>query len=217
MDVLYVVMPALVVLVCLGFCWFCVRSGIRHWKKRKSPWRTFLATTSLLVLGVFALVLSAMTGFNAVALYNARHPAPGRLYQVDGRLMRMECTGAGAQTVVLEAGGGENGLMWSSVQLELSQVTRVCSYDRLGMGWSDTSPALRDSDSIAYELHALLQTANIGGSLVLVGASRGGLGSVAIRMREQTKAERVGVLMLPRSRTVVRAFVPGRCFSFVLC
>jgi pimeloyl-ACP methyl ester carboxylesterase len=175
MDTPYVVVPALIVLVCLGIFWFCLRSGIQLWKKRQSLWRTLLAATSLIFLGVFTLSLSALTGFNAVALYHVRHPAPGQLYRVDGREMRMACTGSGAPTLILEAGGGETGLMWSAVQPSLSQITRVCSYDRSGMGWSDTSPSVRDADSIAQELHALLQTAHIEGPLVLVGASRGGL------------------------------------------
>ena len=87
----------------------------------------------------------------------------------------MDCTGAGAPTLILEAGGGETGLMWSTIQPSLSQTTRVCSYDRSGMGWSDRSLSVRDADSIARELHALLQAGDVRGPLVLVGASRGGL------------------------------------------
>jgi pimeloyl-ACP methyl ester carboxylesterase len=43
------------------------------------------------------------------------------------------------------------------------------------MGWSDSSPAPRDAQNIATELHTLLQNAQIPGPYVLVGWSFGGL------------------------------------------
>jgi pimeloyl-ACP methyl ester carboxylesterase len=64
---------------------------------------------------------------------------------------------------------------WVLVQREVSDTTRVCAYDRAGMGWSETGPEPRDAKQISNELHALLEGANIDGPYVLVGHSFGGL------------------------------------------
>ena len=61
------------------------------------------------------------------------------------------------------------------MQPELSKLTRVCSYDRAGYGWSAPRPGPRDADTVAQQLHALLQQAGITGPLVLMGHSMGGI------------------------------------------
>ena len=53
--------------------------------------------------------------------------------------------------------------------------TRVCAYDRAGMGWSEMGPDPRDARQITGELHALLDGAGIEGPYLLVGHSFGGL------------------------------------------
>jgi pimeloyl-ACP methyl ester carboxylesterase len=77
--------------------------------------------------------------------------------------------------VILESGLGSISSAWALVQAEVAKGTRVCSYDRAGMGWSDSSPEPRDAQHIAQELHALLHNANVPGPYVLVGWSYGGL------------------------------------------
>src|SRR5688572_5833188 len=64
-------------------------------------------------------------------------PAPGKLVDVGGRRLHLLCSGHGAPTVVLEAGASSFAIDWTLVQRELAKTTRVCSYDRAGMGWSD--------------------------------------------------------------------------------
>jgi pimeloyl-ACP methyl ester carboxylesterase len=76
---------------------------------------------------------------------------------------------------VLEAGGGGNVLEWSRVQPDAAQTTRVCSYDRAGLGWSDQGPNPRSAAQIVSELHALLQAARVPGPYVLTAHSIGGL------------------------------------------
>jgi pimeloyl-ACP methyl ester carboxylesterase len=89
--------------------------------------------------------------------------------------MRMNCTGSGSPTIVLEAGMGNDGLIWGGVQPELAKTTRVCAYDRAGFGWSDSVSGPRDADHIATELHGLLQEAGITGPIVLMGHSIAGI------------------------------------------
>jgi len=64
---------------------------------------------------------------------------------------------------------------WVRVQRQVSGTTRVCAYDRAGMGWSEMGPDPRDAKQISSELHALLEGANIDGPYVLVGHSFGGM------------------------------------------
>ena len=54
-------------------------------------------------------------------------------------------------------------------------MTRACSYDRAGYGWSDPGPLPRTSSRISAELEALLDRAGVRGPYVLVGHSLGGL------------------------------------------
>jgi pimeloyl-ACP methyl ester carboxylesterase len=73
---------------------------------------------------------------------------------------------------------------WVRVQHEVSGTTRVCAYDRSGMGWSESGPEPRDAKQVAGELHALLEGADIGpGPYVLVGHSFGGLYTQAYAAR----------------------------------
>ena len=60
------------------------------------------------------------------------------------------------------------------VQPEVAKTTRVCTYDRAGMGWSESSPEPRMAREYAKELHTLLAKANEPGPYVLVGHSMGG-------------------------------------------
>jgi pimeloyl-ACP methyl ester carboxylesterase len=121
--------------------------------------------------------LAGTTIYNAAALryYRAIYPPPGKIYRVGGHDMHLYCTGEGSPTIVLEAGGGNDSLTWTKVQPELSETTRVCSYDRAGFGWSQPQPPPRDADTIARELHALLQQAGVQGPIVLMGHSRAGM------------------------------------------
>jgi pimeloyl-ACP methyl ester carboxylesterase len=75
---------------------------------------------------------------------------------------------------VLDAGLGGSSLDWNLVQPSLGRTTRVCAYDRAGMGWSDPSPYPRTPRQIADELHTLLTNAGIAGPYVLVGHSLAG-------------------------------------------
>lgn len=104
------------------------------------------------------------------------YPPPGQLVDVGGYRLHLNCTGTGGPTVVIDAGLGDWSASWSSwVQPEVAKTTRVCTYDRAGMGYSEAGPLPRTAEQFAKELHTLLQHANIPGPYVLVGHSMGGL------------------------------------------
>jgi pimeloyl-ACP methyl ester carboxylesterase len=102
------------------------------------------------------------------------NPMPGKLVDVGGYKMHIDCTGQGSPTVILDSGLGDSYLTWRKVQPQIAQFTRICSYDRAGMGYSDSSRKLRTSREIAEELHALLHNAGVSPPYILVGHSMGG-------------------------------------------
>jgi len=129
------------------------------------------------ILLVFVAVL-AFAGFLYENVSEARdrrfNPTAGRRFDVGDFKMHIDCTGQGSPTVVLESGLGDTYVSWRKVQPEIAKFTRVCSYDRAGLGFSDPSTRPRTSQVIAEELHALLGAAGIAPPYVLVGHSMGG-------------------------------------------
>ncbi len=131
---------------------------------------------TFILLGCF-LVAGIGAAYNALSLLYYRHVArvPGRLYDVGGYSMHLYCTGSGSPTVLLSSGLGDDFTEWAKVQPVLSKLTRVCSYDRAGFGWSEPRPGIQDAKAIASHLHQLVQVAGIQRPFVLVGHSISGL------------------------------------------
>ncbi|MEZ4710138.1 MAG: alpha/beta hydrolase [Caldilineaceae bacterium] len=105
----------------------------------------------------------------------AAFPPPGQLVDVGGYRLHLYCVGQGSPTVILESGQANSLSVWGWIQPAIAQTTRVCAYDRAGVGWSDRGPIPRDAQQMVAELHTLLQNANITPPYVLVGHSFGGL------------------------------------------
>lgn len=128
---------------------------------------------------VVALLVLAVVGaiYQAIATERAgrRIGPPGEMVDVGGYRLHMNCVGQGGPTVVLDAGSGGMSAQWVRVQQEVSGTTRVCAYDRAGMGWSEMGPDPRDASQITGELHTLLGKAGIEEPYVLVGHSFGGM------------------------------------------
>src|SRR5919202_5800173 len=129
--------------------------------------------------GIVAVLLGLML---LGALYESRaeaadvraYPAPGQMVDVGGYRLHINCTGAGSPTVVVESGWGDMSAAWWWVQPQVAKTTRICTYDRAGMGWSEASPAPRVAREYVKELHTLLANAHEPGPYVLVGHSMGG-------------------------------------------
>lgn len=124
---------------------------------------------------VLAVTAGAIYQAAASARDAARFPMPGKRIDIGGRSLHLYCSGAGTPTVLLENGLSVNYTTWQVVQPAIAELTRVCSYDRAGMGWSDPSPNPTQSRFVNADLHALLAAAKIDGPIVLVGHSAGGV------------------------------------------
>ncbi|NWK95876.1 alpha/beta hydrolase [Sphingobium lactosutens] len=132
------------------------------------------------LLGLLALLLILVI---AGALYEGwqRHRATqlfqptGRLIDIGGRRIHIDCRGTGSPTIILESGLGSGGSVdWARVHDALARHSRTCAYDRAGIMWSDPKPGPQNAVAVAEDLHATLAAAEIEGPLVLAGHSIGG-------------------------------------------
>jgi pimeloyl-ACP methyl ester carboxylesterase len=171
----YVLMPVLFVLMGILVAWLAARRILSLPRRSYPRWRKATEAVVLSLLALAAVLVAGSSAFNAVALYRFRQSPPGQTFLVDGHAMRIECSGSGSPVIVLDAGLGDDGLIWGRVQPALANTTRVCSYDRAGFGWSDALPPPRDADHIATELHGLLAEAHVTGPVVLMGHSIAGI------------------------------------------
>jgi pimeloyl-ACP methyl ester carboxylesterase len=143
------------------------RRGLGLWIRRGFVW-TIVGLLALAVIGAIYQVV-------ATEIDERTYSPPGEMVNVNGHLMHINCVGEGSPTVILEAANLGMSAHWVRVQQQLRKTTRVCAYDRAGMGWSEMGPEPRDARQISSELHALLKGADTEGPYVLVGHSYGGL------------------------------------------
>src|SRR5215212_5113321 len=143
------------------------KRGLGGWIRRGLVW---------LVAGLLALaVIGAIYQVVATQIDQRTYSPPGGMVDVNGHLMHINCMGEGSSTVILEAANLGMSAHWVRVQQQLAKSTRVCAYDRAGMGWSEAGADPRDAKQISSELHTLLKGAGTEGPYVMVGHSYGGL------------------------------------------
>ena len=131
-----------------------------------------LVVAAVLVLAVAGAIYQAI----ATEIDQRTYPPPGEMVDVGAHSLHINCLGEGSPTVILEAASGAMSAHWVRVQQQVAQTTRVCTYDRAGLGWSEPGPEPRDAKQISGELHTLLaNAAGTEGPYVLVGHSYGGL------------------------------------------
>jgi pimeloyl-ACP methyl ester carboxylesterase len=128
----------------------------------------------LLALLVLALAVGAAWEQIARRAAASRFPPPGKLVDIGGRTIQLDCRGSGSPTVVLihglDAGGA---LSWSAVHDSIARTTRTCAYSRAGIMWSDPTPAFTPAGMVE-DLHAALTAGGERAPFVLVGHSLGG-------------------------------------------
>jgi len=146
--------------------------------------RTIRSTLLLLVVGVLTCrQIDAAQSLDASA--PSAEPVPGfASVDIGGRSLRYRCAGEGTPTVLIEPGGSVSletvfswgkPIGWSVIVPQISQLTRVCVYDRAGLGRSDPAPLPRTSLDVAKDLHELLERAHIAPPYVFAGQSFGGM------------------------------------------
>jgi len=151
--------------------------------------------------GLALVVLVALAGATyqgvTTSLERRRYPHPGRLVDVGGHQLHIYCAGRGTPIVVLEAPASGLSASWSRVQAALAPTTRVCSYDRAGLGWSEQGDGPFDPDRVPLELQALLAGAGEKPPFVIAGAGLGAAFARAFAVRFPSTVEAVVLLDAP--------------------
>ena len=151
-----------------------VRSALLHPYSVRMRW---LRRIALVLAALLVVALAVGAGYEATMRRRAlrEFPPAGRMVDIGGRRMQLDCRGTGSPIVVLESGLGTNGsLAWALVHDAIAATTRTCAYSRAGLMWSDASPGPHGARAIAADLKATLDAAGERGPYVLVGHSIGG-------------------------------------------
>src|SRR5207302_680808 len=125
-----------------------------------------------LCVGAITLCLAVCAG--AAPGPSAPNP-PGKLVDLGGHKLHVNCAGKGNPTVVIENGLGDFSFDWILVQNKVAAFTRICSYDRAGYAWSEPGPKPRTFAQLNMELRDALANLHEPGPYDLVGHSYGGL------------------------------------------
>jgi pimeloyl-ACP methyl ester carboxylesterase len=159
----------------------------------------------ILLLLVLGFVYQSYANWRDVRIY----PPPGRLVKIphEDLELHLNCQGQGDVTVILEAGQGDSSLDWADVQSAVSAFTRVCAYDRPGLGWSSPTKSVLTSQQIADNLNHALEGAGVAGPYVLVGHSIGGVYSRAFA--QQYPEEVVGLVFVDSAHENQRYRLPS--------
>lgn len=175
-----------------------------------------------------AIVVSLMTGpvlgqeRPPLASVPAASPTEGfRSADVKGLTFRYFCQGVGSPTVIIEQGGGisletvfswKQRVGWAALMPKIASLTRICVYDRVGLGRSSTAERARTSFDIAIELHALLTREKITPPYVLSGQSLGGMNALAFANLHRDEV--VGLVLIdsshPQQLQRMNAVLPPR-------
>ena len=136
-------------------------------ERRKNGWLFWMkGGLRMLLMGLPSLAMAGIIFQLATTKRDQRKldRAPGEMVSVGNHKLHIRCMGEGSPTVILESGAPATSIEWSAwVQPEVAKATRVCAYDRAGLGWSEAGPTPRDAEQITSELHALLENAGIEG------------------------------------------------------
>uniref|UniRef100_H3CS04 Si:dkey-122a22.2 n=1 Tax=Tetraodon nigroviridis TaxID=99883 RepID=H3CS04_TETNG len=116
-------------------------------------------------------------------------PKGGQMVDVGlGQKMHMLCKGHGKPVVILDSPAGMSSDVWIYVQENLAKITKVCSYDRMGLGFSkrlmqnestgtEKVWGMSTTGRMVDDLHRLLEAAQIAKPFILVGSELGALNS----------------------------------------
>src|SRR5688572_7068634 len=215
-----IVMVAFHLRVVFGEEPWLARTHERKWNGYRSrvPRWLFPSRRAVVFSWLGALVAVALAGLMYEAYADAEaareFPPSGTMVDIGGRRLHLVCIGRDdpmEPTVMLLPAGWSNALSSSQVRERLATRTRVCSYDRLGHGWSDAAPGVTTIGGAARDLGVLQDRARLAGPFVLVGSSVGGL---IAEMFARTYPERVtGIVFVDAANSLIVPRVAERSWT----
>src|ERR1700679_3323889 len=132
---------------------------------------------ALTIGGLIVAAILVGAGYEQIMRWRAARefPVQGRLIDIGGRHMQIDCRGSGAPTVVFEAGLDTMGsLSWSAVHDAIAAPTRACAYTRAGVMWGARGAGKFEPEKEAPALPPLVLGAGERAPFVMGGHSLGG-------------------------------------------
>lgn len=135
--------------------------------KKLLKWTGLLIGSMLLLL-----ILSGLS----MRLFSPNPVPPGKLVEVDGVNLHVHATGEknDKPTLVIEAGAGGHSEYYHWLSEGLRDSMRVIRYDRAGIGYSELNDQPQNPETIARDLHALLENSGESPPYIMAGHSHGG-------------------------------------------
>lgn len=146
--------------------------------------RRIVAAGALLI---FVVLAGATYQGVVTALERRDFPHPGGLVGIGDHQLHIHCVGNGAPAVILESAAAAPSAAWGEVQQLVAATTRVCSYDRSGLGWSEAGDRPFDPGRVPEELRTLLTAAGQTGPFVVAGHGLGALFARAYAARPDSE------------------------------
>ncbi|XP_060756209.1 uncharacterized protein si:dkey-122a22.2 isoform X3 [Neoarius graeffei] len=159
--------------------------SVKQQQEKRSCWTTVLFLGKILLLVIFIPPF-----LNYASLQREEQelrPRDAQLIDIGlGQKINLICKGRGHPVVLLDAPTGMSSDIWHDVQESVSQTTKVCAYDRVGLGFSrralqnDTTGMekvwrLSTTGRMVDDLHRLVKAAEIATPFILVGSELGAL------------------------------------------
>ncbi|XP_061072032.1 uncharacterized protein si:dkey-122a22.2 isoform X1 [Conger conger] len=154
-------------------------------ENNKGIWSTFTSVGKVLLLIIF---VPPFLNYASLQREGQMLQPKGAL-SVDiglGQKIILMCKGKGQPVVMLDSPTGMSSDVWFHLQEEISHVTKVCTYDRVGLGFSKR--AIQNETTgmekvwgpsttgrMVDDLHRLIKSAEIATPLILVGSELGTL------------------------------------------
>jgi pimeloyl-ACP methyl ester carboxylesterase len=138
--------------------------------------RIILKVLKWIGLSIASLLLLIIIAGLCFRLFNAKPQPSGKLVDIGDFKLHINSTGEknNKPTLVIEGGGGTATEYYHWLSEGLKDSIRVVRYDRAGIGYSEVSNTPRDPETIARELHTLLEKAGESPPYLLAGHSLGG-------------------------------------------
>lgn len=145
-----------------------------NYKKVMKALSKVLKWTGLVLISFITVLILAGLAFR-FSSSKASSP-PGKLVDIEGVKLHIHAEGKKdtQPTLVIEGGGGLPTEFGHWLNEGLKDSMRVVRYDRAGIGYSDACKTPRDPETIARELHALLENAGESPPYIMMGHSIGG-------------------------------------------
>ena len=176
-----------------------------------------VSLTGILKVIVLVVVVPPFLNYASLQRESASLRPDGEMHDGPrGNKLFMNCSGKGSPVVMMDTPGGHSSDVWFMVQAKIAKFTKVCVYDRAGLGFSErATPRLYDNqhenmssdmqdlkyqqlqpttENMVEDIHHLLRTmSNDTSNVVLVG---GGLGAINARFYANFYENIFGIVLI---------------------